>query len=230
MLVHGLSSSSEGWWRLGPDLAASGWSVTAPDLRGHGASGDGDDFSLSGYVADVLALGSGWDLVLGHSLGGLVALACQRRDPSFAKRLVLEDPWLDINAGDEVLEWLGEEYNGPITAERIATTRPRWHPEDVSCKVRALEAAGEDVMRATCLALDGVDLRTDLLALRVPTLLMGADPELDALMSPEEGKAAEANPEVTYVMVAGSSHSIHRDSYEAFWMALAAFAGVTLPD
>ena len=126
MLVHGLSSSAEGWWRLGPDLAAAGYEVAAPNLRGHGGSGDGDGFSLDAYRDDVLALGGGWDMVLGHSLGGLVVLACQLADPGFARSLVLEDPFLRPQPTPEMVAWLLADYEEPITEARLAAARPRW--------------------------------------------------------------------------------------------------------
>ena len=39
LLVHGVTSSSATWWRIGPALAAAGLRVVAPDLPGHGATG-----------------------------------------------------------------------------------------------------------------------------------------------------------------------------------------------
>ncbi|MGH2816717.1 MAG: alpha/beta hydrolase, partial [Actinomycetota bacterium] len=38
VLVHGVTSSSRTWWRVGPALAERGFRVLAVDLRGHGAS------------------------------------------------------------------------------------------------------------------------------------------------------------------------------------------------
>src|SRR5512132_1788955 len=38
LLVHGITSSSRSWWRLGPALAERGYAVLAVDLRGHGGS------------------------------------------------------------------------------------------------------------------------------------------------------------------------------------------------
>ena len=46
LLLHGLGSNSNGWWRVGPALAEAGYRVTAPDLRGHRESDHVDDYSL----------------------------------------------------------------------------------------------------------------------------------------------------------------------------------------
>ncbi|MBT8213274.1 MAG: alpha/beta hydrolase, partial [Acidimicrobiia bacterium] len=54
LLLHGVSSDSGGWWRLGPDVATLGYSVVAPDFRGHGSSPPGDDYRRESYRDDVL--------------------------------------------------------------------------------------------------------------------------------------------------------------------------------
>jgi hypothetical protein len=69
--VHGLNGDGATWEPLAEKLAGDGWHVTAVDLRGHGAAGPGDDLTLEGYASDLP--GTGWDLVVGHSLGGAVA-------------------------------------------------------------------------------------------------------------------------------------------------------------
>jgi pimeloyl-ACP methyl ester carboxylesterase len=230
MLVHGLSSSAGGWWRLGPDLAAAGCTVVAPNLRGHGGSGDGDGFSLDAYRDDVLGLGGGYDMVLGHSLGGLIVLACQLADPGFARSLVLEDPFLRPQPTPHMVAWLLADYEEPITETRLAAARPRWGPRDVAAKVQALRAAGPQVVEGTLEGIGGLDLWPRVADLTVPTLLMGADPGEDALVTRHDAEAAAENPVVRVAVVPGSSHSIHRDSYPGFWSALAAFmAEIGLP-
>jgi pimeloyl-ACP methyl ester carboxylesterase len=39
LLLHGVTSSSLGWWRVGSGLAAAGFRVFAPDMPGHGRTG-----------------------------------------------------------------------------------------------------------------------------------------------------------------------------------------------
>lgn len=60
-----------------PHFAAAGWHCLAPSLRGHGGSGGALDASgVDDYVADLaeaVAELSGPPILIGHSLGGLVA-------------------------------------------------------------------------------------------------------------------------------------------------------------
>ena len=216
LLIHGILSNAGGWWRLGPDLASAGYAVTAPDLRAHGASPPVDDYRLDAYRDDVLSLGSGWDVVLGHSLGGLVAVACALADRSWTRALVLEDPALVLVDTEETGRWLLEDFRGPLDNETVAANHPQWAPGDVAAKVEALRRAGPEVVTMTLAAICPIDARPWLAELEVPTLIIGADPAVRGLVSAADGEAAARLPGVDYVMIPGGEHSIHRNRYEAF--------------
>jgi len=93
VLIHGITSSSRTWE---PVLDALGRShrVIAPDLLGHGESAKPrGDYSLGAYasgVRDLLAvLGHDRATVVGHSLGGGVAMQFAYQFPEWLDRLVL---------------------------------------------------------------------------------------------------------------------------------------------
>ena len=225
LLIHGIASNRAGWWRLGPDLAALGYEVTAPDLRGHGTSPKGDHMRIDDYCDDVLALGGGWDLVLGHSLGGAVALAAMAAAPEWAARLILQEPAITGVNSPEVVAWLLQGYEEPISAERVAVSNPHWHPTDARHKAEALRQSGPEVVRRTIVDGEPWDYRDVIVALSKPTLLIGADPEVGGFISPEIGRAAQdANPMIRFEIVRDGSHSMHRDQYDAFWKLVGEFA------
>ena len=172
-----------------------------------------------------MALADDWDLVLGHSLGGGVAVTGATRRPGWARKLVLEDPALRLDGQiEDVRSWLLEPYEGATSAERIAAEQPRWAPEDCEAKAEAIHQSSPDVVHGFLDHNFAADLTGDVAALTVPTLLMGADPELDAVVPADGARQLEAaNPLVTYVMIPGSGHSIHRDSYPPFWEAVRQF-------
>ena len=94
LLVHGLLDSSRTWRKLAPVLAL-GHTVIAPDLLGHGES-DGPtavDYSLGGHAGmlrDLLdALGHQRVTVVGHSLGGGIAMTFAYHYPERLERLAL---------------------------------------------------------------------------------------------------------------------------------------------
>jgi len=223
LLIHGLTSSGAGWWRLGTELAKLGYAVTAPDLRGHGSSPRGDDLSIDSYRRDVLALGTSWDLVVGHSLGGAIALACSEIDPHLAERLVLVDPAIDSVVTARFLETVPEPQK-PSTAEQVAAEHPRWDLRDVVNKVQSMRQLLPDTRRRTMQDAAPWDYGKVMRELQVPTLLLAADGSLNALVAKEWGESiVAANPNVTFAVVEGAGHSMHRDDFAGMWGLIAVF-------
>ena len=220
LLIHGLTSSARSWWRLGAEMARAGYRVVAPDLRGHGDSPRGDDYLLASYATDVLALDREWDVVVGHSLGGAIAAVAQTIDRSFADRLVLEDPLLRLSEPESFIAEYTKPFEDP-SAGAVLAQYPRWHPQDARIKAEALEASSPEVVRHTALENQPWDVVPLTMELDCPTLLVAADPEENALVTPEIGEGiAAANPHITFRVLAGAGHSLHRDSYGEFWQVL----------
>jgi pimeloyl-ACP methyl ester carboxylesterase len=92
VLIHGIAGTSEIWDRVLPQLGERHL-VIAPDLLGHGDSASGGDYSLGAYASgmrDLLAaLGHDRATVVGHSLGGGVAMQFAYQFPEMLDRLAL---------------------------------------------------------------------------------------------------------------------------------------------
>jgi len=94
VLLHGIAGSSATWEPVLAGLAARGCLVLAPDLLGHGESAKPrGDYSLGAYasgVRDLLqALGHDRVTIVGHSLGGGIAMQFAYQFPERVARLVL---------------------------------------------------------------------------------------------------------------------------------------------
>src|ERR671932_456472 len=93
VLIHGITGSSQTWDHVIEPLAER-YTVVAPDLLGHGESAKPrGDYSLGAYasgIRDLLtALGHDRATVVGHSLGGGIAMQMAYQFPEHCERLVL---------------------------------------------------------------------------------------------------------------------------------------------
>ncbi len=95
LLIHGITSSSRTWKRVMPRLAED-HTVIAPDLLGHGRSAKPPgDYSLGAYASGIrdllVALEVPRSTVVGHSLGGGIAMQFAYQFPERVGRMVLVD-------------------------------------------------------------------------------------------------------------------------------------------
>ena len=93
LLLHGIANSSQTWEHVAPRLSER-FTLIAPDLLGHGESATPrGDYSLGAHasgVRDLLtALGVEHVTVVGHSLGGGIAMQFAYQFPERCQRLVL---------------------------------------------------------------------------------------------------------------------------------------------
>src|SRR6202034_1867997 len=93
LLIHGMAGSSATWRAIVPQLAKK-YRVIAPDLLGHGQSSKPrTDYSLGAFAVglrDLLDdLGVESATVVGHSLGGGIAMQFLYQHPDYCRRLVL---------------------------------------------------------------------------------------------------------------------------------------------
>ena len=95
VILHGLLGSSRNWQSAGVALAASGHRVIGLDLRNHGSSPWDDDCSYSSMAEDVRAFLQSEKLdsvhLIGHSMGGKVAMRLALSYPQLVNRLTVVD-------------------------------------------------------------------------------------------------------------------------------------------
>jgi pimeloyl-ACP methyl ester carboxylesterase len=93
LLLHGIGDSSQTWNQVIP-LLASRYTVIAPDLLGHGESDKPRaDYAISAYACGMRDLLAALDIdnvtLLGHSLGGGVAMQFAYQFPERCERLIV---------------------------------------------------------------------------------------------------------------------------------------------
>jgi pimeloyl-ACP methyl ester carboxylesterase len=93
LLIHGIAGTLENWQQVIEPLAQH-HTVVAPDLPGHGGSAPGGgDYSLGALAAGLrdllVALGHERATLVGHSLGGGIAMQFAYQFPEITERVVL---------------------------------------------------------------------------------------------------------------------------------------------
>lgn len=111
LILHGLYGQQGNWATLARQFANT-FTVYALDLRNHGQSAHMDSMSLDALAQDVAdtmkALGLSSANLLGHSLGGKVAMLLALQQPLLVKRLVVVDiaPVAYAKGDEQVLQGL----------------------------------------------------------------------------------------------------------------------------
>jgi len=94
VILHGLFGCGNNWGRYIRNLAAH-WRVHAPDLRNHGQSPEAEPMTYEAMAEDVIALlnraGHDRAVIIGHSMGGKVAMTLALNHPGRVAGLVIVD-------------------------------------------------------------------------------------------------------------------------------------------
>ncbi|MES2171084.1 MAG: alpha/beta hydrolase [Actinomycetota bacterium] len=97
LMLHGFTSSTTTAWGESAPRLANRFRVVGIDLRGHGESdwAPDADYTLRAYSDDIESVLDRMDLepqfVVGHSLGGRIAVLHAARHPGAVRRLILVD-------------------------------------------------------------------------------------------------------------------------------------------
>jgi pimeloyl-ACP methyl ester carboxylesterase len=97
IFVHGLGANLTNFEHVAPPFHANGWRVAGLDLPGFGLSGKPHrDYTIAGFASHLDGfldhLGAPHAVIVGHSLGGLVAADFAMRAPERVSALILISP------------------------------------------------------------------------------------------------------------------------------------------
>jgi pimeloyl-ACP methyl ester carboxylesterase len=256
VLVHGMLNSSSHWQQVALDLAAE-HTVIAPDLIGHGDSAaPRGDYSLGAHAASIrdllTALGIERATVVGHSLGGGVAMQFFYQFPARVERLVLISSG---GLGHEVSPMLRTAALPGVSAALSLAAHPRLlgalydagrrlrergvrHGVYVQAVARALRPLERPQARAAFLHTlrSVIDVRgqrvsaTDRLYLleQMPTMILWG--ERDNTIPLRHGRRAhEAVPHSRFRTLPDAAHFPHLEAPEQLAAALREFVADTEP-
>lgn len=233
LLLHGFSDNGRCWQQLATDLQLA-YDVIMPDFRGHGRSARVQPNTPLDNAADAAAiinsLGLEKPVVAGHSMGGLAATELGARYPHLVKALILEDPaWIDLppdampRQENPFFAWLQQADNLPLS-EIVAFGRassPTWAAEEFPAWAESKQQLDKNIFALLDV---GKPWRDYVSALTVPTLLITAEVEQGAIVTPalaQEAANRSALLQIAHVPNAG--HNIRRENYPAYVKAVNAF-------
>ena len=238
LLLHGTNQSSHSWDLVSLSLASS-HHVFALDQRGHGDSEWSRelDYSTIAMADDAVAFAQDRELarpiVVGHSMGGRVALLAALREPGFARALVLVDSGPEMNPGggrtirnfirnNREFDSLDEFIDNVVAYDPY---RKREHVERTVKYNLFQRADGKYVSKndhrrtansRTAISLDEVS------ALACPVLVVrGANSNV---FTPEAGeRLIAALPNARLVTVPNCGHNVHSQNTPGFLAAVTPF-------
>lgn len=135
IILHGLYGSSDNWITIAKQLE-SNYQVIIPDQRNHGHSPNSDEHTYRHMVSDLLELTQNLKLesfyLMGHSMGGRVAMLFQSLLPLMVEKLIVVDvaPW-SYSPEDE---WFRSAYAEHM---RIILALKALRPEEVASRIEA---------------------------------------------------------------------------------------------
>jgi len=95
IILHGLFGISDNWVSFGKKIAELGYEVYIPDQRNHGQSPHSPVFNYLALVDDLFEFIDEHQLeeavILGHSMGGKVAMRFALENPQFLSKLIVVD-------------------------------------------------------------------------------------------------------------------------------------------
>ena len=254
LLIHGITSSSASWEPVLEQLATR-FEVIAPDLLGHGESDKPrGDYSLgasASLMRDLmLALGHERATIVGHSLGGGIAMQMAYQFPERVERLVLVSsgglgrqvtaalravalpaaeyvlPLLAsrplVNAGSKLVGWI-DQIGLRRGADMAAMAAGVASLRDIEAR-RAFVHTARSVIDIAGQRVSAIDKLY--LAEAVPTLILWGD--RDSIIPARHGiRAHDQMPGSRLKVFAGAGHFPHHDDPAGFAAALTDFIETT---
>jgi N-formylmaleamate deformylase len=243
ILAHGVTDSGLCWTPVAKALEAD-YDIIMVDARGHGLSdGPESGYSSDFHAADIYglinALGLNKPAILGHSMGAATSLALAGLYPDAIGAMLLEDPpawWLPAppNSNESeaqkriagMREWvasLKQKSREQLIEEERARTN--WSDDELEPWADAKLQFSEHVLRifgpSNAAAVDWAGIIKNI---KVPSLLIYADPDKGGIIGPESAQSlVEIVPTLETAYIANAGHSIRRDQLDAYLQVVSAF-------
>jgi pimeloyl-ACP methyl ester carboxylesterase len=237
VLLHGITLDRHDLRPLADPLAER-HTVVSLDLRGHGESPAGSALEIEDLAADVCALADELGLtgavLIGHSLGGNVALAAASRAPErFGALVILDSTPMPTPEARAWLEGLVDSIEGPdyatVWPEFCRTALFGWVAgEELRGSISAhMGSAPPELTRPIVRSFADYAAhrgRADLVACDMPILMISS-----SLPTNDEDAIREAAPQTVFAQVVASGHFMHHEVPDQLYPMVEHFVSSCVP-
>jgi pimeloyl-ACP methyl ester carboxylesterase len=243
VFLHGIGGGARAWRRECAVLEAAGWRALALDLPGYGGRPLPPTMTFDGLAADLedtlARQGLDRPVLVGHSMGGMVAQTALRRRPGAYRAVVLcaTSPAFGNADGDFQTKFVADRL-GPLDAGRTmaalaagmtgALMGPHADPAGRALAAEVMAAVPASTYRAAVRCLVSFDERANLPNIQVPVLCLAGALDRTAPAAVMERMAAKI-PGARYVCLDSVGHLPNLEAPAAFDAAVLDFLRAALP-
>jgi len=237
VFLHGVGGGHHAWERQLACFARLGYPSHAWDQPGYGHSPGVEPYDLE-RISDSLArliesLGNEPVVLVGHSMGGLVAQETYVRYPKLVKALALcfTSPAFAGGGSDFTARFvaarIGPLDEGKTMADIAKALMPtlrgaKSDPAGLALAEQIMSGIAPDTYRKAVRLLTTFDRRKELADIRVPTLVVAGSDDRTAPAAMME-RMAQKIPGAEYVLLEGCGHLGPMDQPDAFNAVLSSF-------
>jgi pimeloyl-ACP methyl ester carboxylesterase len=235
IMLHGGAWRWQEYLSLIPSLGQR-WHVCALDLRGNGQSGwTPDTYRLQDFTQDNVEFLHRLNtaaVLVGHSLGGVVALMVAARCHGKVRALIIEDSPLTLDRYKHIVESGREMFGQWLDLKRSAQSEL-----DLALKLADAYQTNSGVTSAWLMFFagclwrldptffgvllddfgafsDGYDYKEIFAKIDCPVMFLRGEPRLGAVMTDDELSWLEQKPSnVTYRVIEGVGHLLHLENH-----------------
>ncbi|MBV8825209.1 MAG: alpha/beta fold hydrolase [Hyphomicrobiales bacterium] len=242
VFIHGIGGNARIWGPQLASFAAAGFRPLAVDLPGYGTREPVDRMDFDMLAADVEAqvarLGLDRPIVLGHSMGGMVAQTLLRRGPQAWRAAVLSctSPAFGDPTGKFQKKFVADRIAPLDAGHTMAQLAPAMvasvsgsapDPAGRKLAIETIATTSERSYRAAVHCLVGFDERANLPHIGVPVLCLAGEHDRLAPPAVMERMAARI-PAARYVCLQGVGHLPNIEAPPAFDAAVLDFLRTAL--